>query len=399
MQWTRRGFSGLMAGAALAVALPRAWPVGTALMDEPLTGLSLAEASRRIRAGTVTSTRLVEALLDRIATYDARLNCYITVMREEALAQAARLDAEAREGRFRGPLHGIPIGLKDNIDTAGTRTTGASAMFKDRVPSEDAAVVARLKRGGAVLLGKLNMRDLALGSGGDRICFDPARSPWSLDGVSAETTCGPAVAVAAELLYGAVGTEGGGDMRGDSGWCGGVRLRPTSGLVSMRGIIPFRASSGHCCPLARTVEDCALMLGEMAGYDPLDIGSVRGATADCVWAMHRPVKRLRLGTPVNLRERMAPAVRAALDVLGGLTAGVTLSGDFDLAVLPAGEIDNSGRPAITLPCGFTEAGMPIGLTIAGPRFQEGRILALAFAYQQATDWHMRRPALTERGVE
>jgi len=517
MKLTRRGFNGLMASALVAETFAAAWPAlaGVPAESDGLTALSLTEVSERIHARTLTSTQLVKALLDRINVYNPKVNCYITVMGKEALAQAAVLDAEQKAGKFRGPLHGIPIGLKDNIDTAGTRTTAASPMFKDRVPTEDAAIVVKLKQSGAIIMGKLNLHEFALGCTGDISYFEPTRNPWALDHVTGGSSAGSAAAVAADLVYGALGTDTGGSIRCPSAWCGTVGLKATVGLVSIRGIIPCSASLDHCGPMARTVEDCALMLGEMAGYDELDIFSVPSVRVDYVKEMRQPVKSFRLGTPASFYDHVEPeidkAVKAALEVLTKLTAGVTSSaplwdglpgggtGDaefyhheliekyglnympptrpryermenppagakvataadsakahqrlaltrrmidksftnFDLVVVPttrlqapkindslkeemksastpgsggSGKIydwfasgggcfntqpfDAYGIPAISLPCGFTAAGMPIGLMIAGPHFTEGKVLALAYAYQQATDWHKRKPVLT-----
>jgi aspartyl-tRNA(Asn)/glutamyl-tRNA(Gln) amidotransferase subunit A len=509
---TRRDFARLL-GASAAAAAFTSWPSRAEAADD-LTALSLTEASARIHARTVTSTGLTQALIDRIAIYNPKVNAYITVMAQEALAQAAMLDAEAKAGKFRGPLHGIPIALKDNIDTAGTRTTAASPMFKDRVPTEDADIVARLKRNGAVIMGKLNLHEFALGCTGDISYFGPARNPWQLAYVTGGSSSGSAAATISALAFGTLGTDTGGSIRCPSAWCGTVGLKPTVGLVSIRGIIPCRASLDHCGPIARSVEDVALMLGQMTGYDNLDIYSVPSTPEDYVKAMHQPVKSFRLGTPASFYDHVDPeidkAVQAALVVLTGLTAGVTshaplwdgLPGygvgdtevyhhdliekyglnymgpdrarfaridnppagtkpltavdagrdkqqlaltrrlvdshftNFDLVVVPTtrqkaakinetlaleakagaanGPTDNKvydwfapgggctntspfdayGIPAISLPCGFTSNGMPIGLMIAGPHFAEGKVLALAYAYQQATDWHLKRPPLT-----
>jgi aspartyl-tRNA(Asn)/glutamyl-tRNA(Gln) amidotransferase subunit A len=511
---SRRDFSRLLGTAVTATAFPyrAAWSEGEAQDDARLTGLSLTEASTMIHARTVTSTQLTQALLARIAVYQPKVNAFITVMAAEALAQATALDAEAKAGKFRGPLHGIPIALKDNIDTAGTRTTAASPMFKDRIPTEDAEIVVRLKKAGAIILGKLNLHEFAIGCTGDISYFGPARNPWALDHITGGSSSGSAAALAANLTPGALGTDTGGSIRCPSAWCGTVGLKPTIGLVSIRGIIPCRASADHCGPMARTVEDVALMLGQMTGYDPLDIYSIPSTPIDYVKEMRQPVKSFRLGTPASFYDHVDPeietAVKAALEVLKGLTAGVTssaplwegLPGDttgeqeeyhheliqkyglsymlpdrtrfarmedppagarfasamdsvkahqqlaltrrtidshfngFDLVVVPttvmqAGKINDSlaqesrsantpptgkvydwfeigggctntrpfdlyGIPAISLPCGFTKAGMPIGLMIAGPHFTEGKVLALAFAYQQATDWHLKKPPLS-----
>lgn len=530
MKLTRRNFCQLACGAAAAQALVgngriAGEPSAADGVDDELTSKSLTEVSAMIHNRTVTSKQLVTTLLDRIAVYNPKVNCYITVMGREALAQADLLDTEARAGKFRGPLHGIPIGLKDNIDTAGTRTTAASPMFKDRVPTEDADIVRRLKNAGAVIMGKLNLHEFALGCTGDVSYFGPTRNPWNLAYVTGGSSAGSGAALATDLVFGALGTDTGGSIRVPSAWCGTVGLKPTVGLVSIRGIIPCTADLDHCGPMARTVEDVALMLGQMTGYDNLDIFSVPSTPEDYVKSMKQPVNGFRLGTPQSFYDHLEPeidaAVKAALDVLTKLTAGITSSAplwdglpgsgigdpdfyhhdliekyglnympptrarfekmenpppgtkvptaaeaakahqmlmltrrmvdssfkDFDLVVVPttrqyAPKINDSlareasgggipggasgggagaaggrtpkvydffegaagcsntspfdayGIPAISLPCGFTHDGMPVGLMIAGPHFTEGKVLALAYAYQQATDWHMKRPPLT-----
>ncbi len=510
LELTRREFARLLAGTVAATAALPYTPAWAADDPATLTDLSVTEISARIHAKTLTSTDLVKALLDRINVINPKVNAYVSVMGKEALAQATTLDAEAKTGKFRGPLHGIPLALKDNIDTAGTRTTAASPMFKDRIPSEDAAIVTRLKQSGAIILGKVNLHEFAIGCTGDISYFGPARNPWSLDHITGGSSSGSAASLAANLVPGALGTDTGGSIRCPSAWCGVVGLKPTIGLVSIRGIIPCRASADHCGPMARTVEDVALMLGQMAGFDPLDVYSVPSTPVDYVKEMRQPVKGFRLGTPASFYDHVDPeietAVKAALEVLKGLTAGVTseaplwegLTGDttgeqeeyhheliekyginymlpdrtrfermenppagtkfatamesvkahqqlaltrrmidshftnFDLVVVPttvmqAGKINESlaqearatpptgkvynwfetqggctntrpfdlfGIPAISVPCGFTKDGLPIGLMIAAPHFQEGKVLALAYAYQQATQWHLKRPTLT-----
>src|SRR5271170_431960 len=334
---TRRGFNGMIGTALLAETFAAAWPalsraaLGAApaipAESDRLAALSLTEVSERIHTKTVTSTQLVKALLDRINIYNPKVNCYITVMGKEALAQAEVLDAEQKAGKFRGPLHGIPIGLKDNIDTAGTRTTAASPMFKDRVPTEDAEIVVRLKKSGAIILGKLNLHEFALGCTGDVSYFGPARNPWSLERVTGGSSAGSGAAVVADLCYGALGTDTGGSIRVPSSWCGIVGIKPTTGLVSIRGIIPCLASLDHCGPMARRVEDVAMMLNEMTGYDNLDIFSVQHGAEDYVKAMKQPVSGFRLGMPPEFYDHLEPevasAVSTAIDVLSKLTAGVT----------------------------------------------------------------------------
>ncbi len=509
---TRREFVSLCSGALATASTAAAFPLSAHAFaagdsDEDLTALSLSEVSARVHGRSVTSTQLTQALLARIAIYNPKLDAYITVMAREALKQAAQLDDEASAGKFRGPLHGIPIALKDNIDTAGTRTTAASPMFKTRVPAEDAEVVTKLKAAGAIILGKLNLHEFALGCTGDVSYFGPARNPWSLEHVTGGSSAGSGAAVAADLCYGALGTDTGGSIRVPSSWCGIVGIKPTTGLVSIRGIIPCTASLDHCGPMARTVEDVALMLTSMTGYDDLDPFSVAQPKQDYSKLMKQPVAEFRLGAPAEFYDHLEPevasTVSAACDVLTKLTKGIVsratlpaLAGgtffsglgdtaayhqplikasgmdympptaarmsmslsqipsaadsalahqqltlirrtvdaafkEFDLVVVPTtimmppkigdalkAEMNNVkekpaydffnprsgcsntapfdvyGVPALTLPCGFSKSGLPVGLMIAGPHFSEGKVLALAYAFQQATDWHKRKPTLT-----
>ncbi|HYL76081.1 MAG TPA: amidase [Bryobacteraceae bacterium] len=481
-EMTRRGFALSVVG---ALALRGEGP-------EDLADLSLAEASARIRARTVTPIQLVQACLARIEVYNPKLNAFITVMREHALAQARELEAEQRSGKLRSPLHGIPIALKDNIDTAGVRTTAASAVFDDRIPAEDAEVTRRLKAAGAILIGKTNLHEFAMGGTSATSYYGPVRNPWALDRNPGGSSGGSAAAVAADLCFGALGTDTGGSIRTPASFCSVVGLKPTYGLVSIRGIIPLTLSLDHCGPLTRTVEDAAVMLNSLAGYDKLDIASVEHGREDYVAAMKQPVGGLRLGIPRApffdlLDADVGKAVEDAIGVLAKLTKGakdVTLPStrniglggesyayheefytrgagryqiptrralqnganlkaadyirahwklellrrtiddsftDFDLVVLPTrrrtprtidasikreesdkprnpelentGEFNVYGIPAISVPCGFTSGGLPVGLMIAGPRFSEGKVLALANAYQHATEWHKRRAPL------
>jgi aspartyl-tRNA(Asn)/glutamyl-tRNA(Gln) amidotransferase subunit A len=236
---------------------------------EDLTSLSLAEASARIRSRSVTPTQLVEACVSRIQTYNPKVNAFITVLRDSALRQAKELEAEQRAGKFRGPLHGIPIALKDNIDTAGIRTTAASAVFDDRVPQEDAEVVRRLKAAGAIFIGKTNLHEFAFGGTSATSYYGPVRNPWSLERNPGGSSGGSAAAVSADLCFGALGTDTGGSIRTPASYCSTVGLKPTYGLVSIRGIIPLTLSLDHCGPLTKTVEDAAMILNVLAGYDRL----------------------------------------------------------------------------------------------------------------------------------
>src|ERR1700736_4646645 len=314
---TRRGFSLSVLGAVAAFADT----------SEDLSRLTLAEASARIRARTVTPTQLTEACFARIQIYNPKLNAFITVLREQALAQARELEAEQRAGRFRSPLHGIPIALKDNIDTGGIRTTAASAVFDDRVPEHDAEVTRRLKQAGAVLIGKTNLHEFAMGGTSATSYYGPVRNPWALDRNPGGSSGGSAAAVAANLCFGALGTDTGGSIRIPAAYCGVTGLKATYGLVSIRGIIPLTFSLDHCGPITRTVEDAALMLNALAGYDKLDIASVEHPKEDYAAAMKQPVAGLRLGIPRApffdlLDADVAKSVEAAIGVLAKLTHSV-----------------------------------------------------------------------------
>jgi aspartyl-tRNA(Asn)/glutamyl-tRNA(Gln) amidotransferase subunit A len=489
---SRRDFAtALVAGAAVSRggARPAAQRPAT---PTDLAWLSLTEAADLVRTRAVSSTDLVTACLDRIRTYDPKLNAFITVTRDAALARAKALDALPASAS-RGPLHGVPIALKDNIDTAAVRTTAASSVYDDRVPTEDAEVVRRLTAAGAVVLGKLNLHEFANGGTSATSYYGPVRNPWALDRNPGGSSGGSAAAVAAALCYGALGTDTGGSIRTPASYCGVVGLKPTYGLVSIRGIIPLVVSLDHCGPLTRTVADAALMLQALAGYDRLDIASVEHPPENYIAASTAPVKGLRVGVARvpffdHLDTDVAAAFSAALKTVASLTGSVrdvvlpstndiNLNGEMfayhealytkmsgryqiptrrnlqngasakageyvrsrwaldlmrrtiddafrnvDVVVLPTRrhtprtvdaalqreetdvprnpELENTGQfniygiPAISVPCGFTSAGLPVGLMIAGPRFAEGRVLALARAFEQASEWRMKRPPLT-----
>lgn len=500
------------AGAATTAAMlnggPPARPTYAAAPDD-LAKLTIAEASKKIRAREISCTELTEACLNRSKAYNAKVNAYITIMHEQALAQARQLDAEANAGRFRSTLHGIPIALKDNIDTAGARTTGGSAVFEDRFPDEDADCVRRLKEAGAVILGKAGLQEFAMGATSVSTYFRPVRNPWALDRITGGSSGGSAAAVIADMTLGALGTDTGGSIRIPAAYCGLVGLKPTYGLVSIRGIIPRTYSLDHCGPMTKTAEDAALLLNGIVGYDKYDVASVEHAREDYVAALKQPVNVMRLGIPRApffdfLNDQIAKSVENAIVVLAKLTRSVSemhlppagkysrsyLDGEVeafhwewyqrkansyslnqrrtieaihrrmndvgsqtcskrvvdyinaqwelqrlrkiiddsftkhDLVVLPTmrvmpstinealdreenvgtgtepAEITNCapfntfGIPAVSVPCGFSSDGLPIGLMIAGPRFSEGRVLALAHAYETATEWHTRRPKLS-----
>ena len=290
-------------------------------------GPSLQQVSELIRKKSASPVELTQECLKRIEKLNPSLNAYITVMGEQALAQARELEAERQRGKWRGPLHGVPIGLKDLIDTAGVRTTAASAIFANRVPTEDAEVVQRLKAAGAVLVGKLNMHEFAYGATSVPSHYGPVHNPWNLDRIAGGSSGGSAAAVAAELCYGALGSDTGGSIRQPSAYCGIVGLKPTYGRVSTRGVIPLSWSLDHIGPMCRTVADAALLLGAIAGYDPREATSVDVPVPDYTHALRTKVTGLRLGIPRaiffdQLDPEIAAAVDKAIDVLGKLTSGV-----------------------------------------------------------------------------
>jgi aspartyl-tRNA(Asn)/glutamyl-tRNA(Gln) amidotransferase subunit A len=466
--------------------------------------LTLKKASELLRSKGTSPVDLTQACLKRIEKYNPAVNAFITVTAESALATAREMEAEARRGKWRGPLHGIPITIKDNIDTAGVRTTGASELFKDRIPTEDAEVIRKLKAAGAIFLGKLNMHEFAYGPSSAVTFYGPVHNPWALERISGGSSGGSAAAIASDLCFGTLGTDTGGSIRIPSSHCGTVGLMPSYGRVSNRGVIPMAWTLDHVGPICKTVEDATLMLGVIAGYDELDPTTVNVPVPDYERALKMQVSKLRLGLPRagffdGLDPEYAKAMEAALDILRKLTASTadvqlppavgaqTIWGPetyayhakwltespekyqaatrtqmiqtnnsvkpevyaearrqvdlirreikrtfttVDLLITPTmkgppatiaatlnppaantqtkaggrgnpgggninspGAFDVYGLPAITVPCGFTNSGLPIGLQISGAPFAESTMLALAHAYEQATEWHTRRPKI------
>jgi len=233
---------------------------GAAPSNASLSRLTLSEASQLVHARKISPVELTRACLGRIEQLNPKLNAFITVTADSALAEARAAEEEIHRGHWKGPLHGIPLALKDLLDTAAVRTTAASGLFKDRVPLEDAEVVRRLKAAGAVLLGKLNLQEFAYGGSSVVSYFGPVRNPWERDYCAGGSSAGSAAAVAAELCFGALGTDTGGSIRQPAGYCGIVGLKPTYGRVSTRGVIPLAWSLDHVGPMARTVKDVTLML-------------------------------------------------------------------------------------------------------------------------------------------
>jgi aspartyl-tRNA(Asn)/glutamyl-tRNA(Gln) amidotransferase subunit A len=455
--------------------------------------LPLQAASALIHSRRTSSVDLVRACLDRIARHDRELGAFITLTAESALAEAKRADADLANGVDRGPLHGIPVALKDLYDTAGLRTTGGSRIFADRVPERDSAVVEKLRAAGAVFLGKLNLHEWALGVTNQNPHFGPACNPWDTTRIPGGSSGGSAIAVASGFCYFSPGSDTGGSIRIPASLCGVAGLKPTYGRVSLRGVIPLAWTLDHSGPLARTVGDVALALNSMAGHDPLDPSSVDVASEDYtagtededgakdvrvivptnfffddvdpeVDAAVREAARVLTSIGASVTEMALPRVdlltaqrvilltdaaathrehlreRAAdigADVLTRLRTGQTFTGmdyaqarrdrdelrrewlavlrEHDIILSPTTSIaapprdgqdavaaaqrlttntapfNLTGLPALSIPCGFTHGGLPIGLQLAAGPWREGLLLRVARAYEHATPWHERLP--------
>ena len=242
-------------------------------MQTSLTRLTLAEAAEQVKQGRISPVELTKACLSQIEQYNPVLNAFITVTAESALSEAAEAEREIQSGHWRGPLHGIPVGLKDIIDQKDVPTTAASAVLKDTIAVEDAEVTRRLREAGAVLIGKLNLHEFAYGGSGIISYFGPVRNPWDTTRITGGSSSGSAAAVAAGMCFAALGTDTAGSIRLPAAYCGIVGLKPSFGLVSRRGVFPLALSFDHVGPMTRTVEDAAIVLDAIAGYDPADPGS------------------------------------------------------------------------------------------------------------------------------
>ncbi len=297
--------------------------------------LTIAQASALIRDKKLSPVELTKAFLARIKALDGKLNSHILLLEEQALADAARAEAEIASGGWKGPLHGIPIGLKDIYNTAGVRTTGHSALFKDHVPTEDAFTVALLRAAGAVFTGKLATWEFAIGGSSFDLPWPPARNPWDVSLDPSGSSSGSGAAVAAGLCMGAMGSDTGGSIRGPAAWCGIAGHKPTYGLLSRRGVLPLSFSQDHAGPMCWTAEDCALMMQVLAKHDPLDAGSSATSGGDYTAAIGGPLTGLRVGVVRHFFEKdllTDPETIAALETslaalkdLGCSVADATLS--------------------------------------------------------------------------
>ena len=482
-----------------------------------LYNLTIHQARALLDAGEISAVELTQAVLDRILSVDNAVKAYLTLTPEVALEQARAADAARGQGQDL-PLQGIPIAVKDILCTAGIPTTCGSRILEDFVPPYDATVVARLKAAGAVILGKTNTDEFAMGSSTENSAFFPTHNPWDLDRVPGGSSGGSAAAVAAGECLGALGTDTGGSVRQPAALCGIVGLKPTYGRVSRYGLIAFASSLDQVGVLTRDVTDAAILLNVIAGHDPLDSTSLDAPVPDYTAALTGDIRGMRVGVPreyfiPGMQPEVEAAVRAALEKLAELGAEIVevslphtnyalpvyyliapaeasanlarydgvryglrivgnsledtykqtrgqgfgpevkrrimlgtyalsagyydayylkaqkvrtlIKGDFDRAfqqvdviVTPTspttafriGErtddpiqmylsdiftlsVNLAGICGINVPCGFDAQGLPIGLQIIGPALGETTILRVAYAYEQATDWHTRRPLL------
>lgn len=286
------------------------------MTGKPLHELSIAEAGAALRAGEITSLALTEHALKRIAALEPKIHAFITLTAERALADARAADADFARGTDKGPMQGIPYGLKDIYDTAGIRTTCHSKLRETHVPAKDCAVEELFKRQGGVLLGKLATHEFALGGPSFDLPFPPARNPWNLDHGPGGSSSGSAAAVSAGMMRVAMGSDTGGSIRGPAAYCGIVGIKPTFGLISRRGVFPLSYSLDHIGPLTQSVEDAAIVLDVLAGYDLHDPASAKVAKPQFRSMLHSGVKGLRVGMPRSFYEKAAgvsPETVAAVD--------------------------------------------------------------------------------------
>jgi aspartyl-tRNA(Asn)/glutamyl-tRNA(Gln) amidotransferase subunit A len=290
--------------------------------------LTIAEAARLIQQRELSPVELVDSRLARIEQFDGKLNSFIRVLADQARADARAAEAEIEAGKYRGPLHGIPIGLKDIYETAGVATTGHSKVMQDHVPKADAFSVTRLRDAGAIVMGKLATHEFAFGGPSFDLPWPPARNPWDTTRFTGGSSSGTGAAVAAGLVLAGTGSDTGGSIRGPAAFCGLAGIKPTYGLISRRGILPLGFSLDHAGPMAWTAEDCAILLQAMAGHDPADPGSANHPIPDYRAALGRDVKGLRIGLIRHFYERdneANAATRQAIDAAAKTLAGLGCS--------------------------------------------------------------------------
>jgi len=461
-----------------------------------LAWLTVAEAAELLRAKKLSPVEYTRALIDRVERYDGKLNAFLRFTPELALEDAKRAEKEIMRGAWRGPLHGVPYGLKDIIDYAGLPTTAHSKILKDNVAAADAPVAHKLKAAGGVFMGKLSTHEFAIGGPSFDLPWPPARNPWNRDHFCGGSSSGAGSATAAGFLPVAIGTDTGGSVRNPASMCGVAGMKPTYGLVSRRGVVPLAYSLDHVGPLTRTVRDNALMLDLMACHDPLDPGSSAHAVGGYTQQLDQGVKGLRIGVIRHFYTRdmvadpeVTTGIDAAVGILASLGAKVSeiqtaplgeylavnrtiltseafaahenwmrerpqdygalarerlmagafvraadyinatrvrskmaeafhaLFSDIDVVVTassmdPPCRIDDpkavettygrqarapfnvTGSPALSIPVGFTQSGLPLGIQIVGKPYDEATIYGVAGAYEDATGWVKRHPKLS-----
>ncbi|MBV9582323.1 MAG: Asp-tRNA(Asn)/Glu-tRNA(Gln) amidotransferase subunit GatA [Chloroflexi bacterium] len=292
-----------------------------------ITDLDITQLAPLVQKREVSATEATRAYLERIKQLNPRLNAYIAVTAEQALQQAHAADAEMAAGSYRGPLHGVPIGIKDLFDVSGVATTFGSTILKDNLADQDAAVVAKLKQAGAIILGKHNLHEFAFGITSENPHFGAVRNPWNTDRIPGGSSGGTASAVAAGLCAAGIGSDTGASIRAPASFCGVVGLKPTYGRVSRHGGLPLAWSLDHVGPIARSVVDCALMLQAIAGHDASDPGSAQVPVPDFSAHLTSGVSGLRIGVPREyfwdvVEPDVERLVRDAIEVFAGLGARV-----------------------------------------------------------------------------
>ena len=284
---------------------------------------TIQQLSRQLRDHSLSPVDLTRDCLTRIEKLNPKLNAFITVLADSSLADARRAEQEIQRGDYRGPLHGIPIGLKDILDTSGTRTTAASALFKDRIPAEDAEVVRRLRAAGAIIIGKQNLHEFAYGGSSMISFFGEVHNPWDTSRITGGSSGGSAASVAAGLGFAAIGTDTAGSIRLPAAYCGLVGLKPTYGRVSARGVIPLSWSLDHVGPIANSVYDAATILQVLAGYDADDPASIDTPVPDFTATLDQLPPKLRIGVPRafffnDLHPEVAAAIEKAIQLFRDL---------------------------------------------------------------------------------
>jgi aspartyl-tRNA(Asn)/glutamyl-tRNA(Gln) amidotransferase subunit A len=469
-------------------------------MPEVLISRPIHQLAPLLQKKEISPVELFDAAVERIYQLQPKLNSFITITEEEGRKAATEAESEIRKGQYRGPLHGIPISIKDLFATRGVRTTAGSKVLAKWIPDFDATAVARLHQAGMVLVGKTNMHEFAYGVTNDNPHYGPARNPWDPTRVPGGSSGGSAAAVASSQCTASLGSDTGGSIRTPAAVCGVVGLKPTYGRVSRYGAIPLAWSLDHVGPLTKSVEDAAIMLAAIAGPDPNDPSASSRPLPDYRKEMRGSIRGLRLGVPrryffehvdPEIQKLVSEAIRQLesmgtttvevdipdLESCSAMEAHITLAeaasyhepylkkqaddyspgvrtnleaGRYLLATdyvksqrartllqrtfneafnradvivsptLPAfsppvGEVwvqsgdlrenvidaflrfnipyDLTGFPAISIPCGLSSIGLPIGLQIAGRAFDETTVLRVANAYEQSTEWHPARYAL------